>query len=114
MSEVRFDEDCSVAERIRRGGGGGQGVGFFGRAYVRAMWRAGSVCDGLTSSLFSPISDSFKIACDFQWDQVAEVKHEATAIHLYRIAQEAVSNAIKHGKARRSKLASPVNQKASP
>ncbi len=42
----------------------------------------------------------FGIRCEFQCDRAAEIKETETAIHLYRIAQEAVTNAIKHGRAK--------------
>jgi PAS domain S-box-containing protein len=40
----------------------------------------------------------FRIACEFVGDQSISVKDTANATHLYRIAQEAISNAIRHGK----------------
>lgn len=52
-------------------------------------------------SLAGKISQSFDVACTFRWDGAAEVGDDAAATHLYRIAQEAVSNAIKHGNATR-------------
>lgn len=42
----------------------------------------------------------FKISCRFECDLPVLVRDAATASHLFRIAQEAVSNAVKHGKAR--------------
>ncbi|MGA2440485.1 MAG: PAS domain S-box protein [Tepidisphaeraceae bacterium] len=51
-------------------------------------------------SLATKVSQSFGVRCTFRWDRVAQVHEDATATHLYRIAQEAVGNAIKHGKAR--------------
>jgi PAS domain S-box-containing protein len=51
-------------------------------------------------SLATKVSQSFGVRCTFRWDRVAQVREDATATHLYRIAQEAVGNAIKHGKAR--------------
>ena len=51
-------------------------------------------------SLATKVSESFGVRCTFRWDRVAQVREDATATHLYRIAQEAVGNAIKHGKAR--------------
>ncbi|MBI3878417.1 MAG: sensor histidine kinase [Verrucomicrobia bacterium] len=42
-----------------------------------------------------------KITCVFASDTTLAIPDAATATHLYRIAQEAVSNAIRHGKARR-------------
>ena len=41
----------------------------------------------------------FKVACQFHCDLPVLIHDSATAGHLYRIAQEAVGNAIKHGKA---------------
>lgn len=38
----------------------------------------------------------FGIPCDFSYDKSVAVKDDATAEHLYRIAQEAVANAVKH------------------
>jgi len=40
------------------------------------------------------------VNCEVKAPQVTKVYDNAAAIHLYRIAQEAVNNAIKHGKAR--------------
>ena len=43
----------------------------------------------------------FRVVCVFECEPPVLVHDPAVATHLYRIAQEAVSNAIKHGKARR-------------
>ena len=58
---------------------------------------------GLTSALrelAGKIEELFHVSCIFDCDNVVLVHDNAAATHLYRIAQEAVSNAIKHGKAR--------------
>ena len=41
----------------------------------------------------------FNVKCSFKSDGPVAIDDAATATHLYRIAQEAVANAIKHGKA---------------
>lgn len=46
--------------------------------------------------LAARISDSTEIRCGFRWDRGAQARDGTVATHLYRIAQEAVSNAIKH------------------
>ena len=46
----------------------------------------------------------FKIDCVFQCDAPVLVHDNTVATHLYRIAQEAVGNAVKHGQARRVTL----------
>lgn len=45
-------------------------------------------------------SDLFTISCRFDCDSPVLIHDAATSGHLYRIAQEAVSNAVKHGKAK--------------
>jgi signal transduction histidine kinase len=44
------------------------------------------------------ISKMFKVTCAFECDSPPQIDDPATATHLYRIAQEAVNNAIRHGK----------------
>ena len=59
--------------------------------------------DGLQGSLetlASSASDQFGIACRFEGETAPDVADIATATHLYRIAQEAISNAVRHGKAK--------------
>ncbi len=63
---------------------------------------------GLMSALHElagNISDLFRIKCTFRNERPVLVRDNAVATHLFRIAQEAVSNALKHGKARNIEIA---------
>ena len=60
--------------------------------------------DGLMSALQELASNTeklFHVACHFECSHPVLVSDHAAATHLYRIAQEAINNAIKHGKARK-------------
>jgi PAS domain S-box-containing protein len=60
--------------------------------------------NGLMSALqelASTVEKMFKIECRFQCDQPILIQNNAAATHLYRIAQEAIHNATKHGKAKK-------------
>lgn len=50
--------------------------------------------------LAANISERFKIDCRFECSPAQRMRAPLGAIHLYRIAQEAINNALKHGKAR--------------
>ena len=59
--------------------------------------------DGLLaalSDLASYFCGQFNVTCHFSSEEAVLVHDTAVATHLYRIAQEAVHNAIRHGKAR--------------
>jgi len=51
--------------------------------------------------LANNITNISKITCVFERDSPVLIQDAAVATHLYRIAQEAISNAIRHGKAKR-------------
>jgi signal transduction histidine kinase len=60
--------------------------------------------EGLTAAfqeMARNITKLTKVRCVFESESRVQVRDASTATHLYRIAQEAVSNAIRHGKARR-------------
>jgi signal transduction histidine kinase len=57
---------------------------------------------GLMSALkkwASEVEELFHVRCRFQCDRSVHIHDVTVATHLYRIAQEAVNNAIRHGKA---------------
>ena len=59
--------------------------------------------DGLMSALHElalGIEKLFGIQCRFECAEPVPVRNNAVATHLYRIAQEAINNAIRHGLAR--------------
>jgi len=59
--------------------------------------------DGLPVSLetlAATTSDQFGVACRFASETRPEIRDLAKATHLYRIVQEAISNAVRHGKAK--------------
>jgi signal transduction histidine kinase len=47
------------------------------------------------------VEDLFQISCRFDCEDPVLIENLGVANHLYRIAQEAVHNGIRHGKARR-------------
>ena len=50
--------------------------------------------------LAASTEELFRVRCTFKCDGNILIDDTEIAIHLYRIAQEAVTNAIKHGKAK--------------
>src|ERR1700733_332666 len=73
------------------------------RELARGLLPVMSGTHGLTSGLkqlASEVEDLFKISCRFDCDDQVLIGDVDVATHLYHIAQEAVNNAIKHGKAK--------------
>jgi signal transduction histidine kinase len=71
------------------------------RALVRGMIPLAIEQHGLAvalEELARSTQDYSGVACDFQGDQGVDVGDDHAATHLYRIAQEALSNAVRHGK----------------
>lgn len=52
------------------------------------------------SALAKRVCESFAIKCKFRAGRHAEVELDTVATQLYRIAQESINNAIRHGKAK--------------
>ena len=74
------------------------------RDLARGIYPVQMEAEGLMAAfqeLSANITKWSKINCVFEHDTPVLIHDATTATHLYRIAQEAVSNAIRHGKARR-------------
>ncbi len=54
--------------------------------------------------LASSTQQLFGIKCSFHCNEKIDLKQAQTAVHLYRIAQEAVTNAIKHGRTKKIQI----------
>jgi signal transduction histidine kinase len=61
---------------------------------------AEGLMDGL-QELARNVSERFKVSCEFECREPVLLNDPASSTHFYRIAQEAITNALKHGKARR-------------
>lgn len=56
------------------------------------------------NDLAAHFTGQFKVACSFAYEEPILIHDSAVTTHLYRIAQEAVHNAIRHGKASRIEI----------
>ena len=77
------------------------------RATARGLYPVKDIPKGLMVALkdLSRTTEAlFEIDCEFLCPAVILFENNGVATHLYRIAQEAVSNAIKHGRADRVRL----------
>ncbi len=73
------------------------------RELARGLLPVVSDAQGLMSALelwAGEVEDLFGVSCRFQCETAVLIHDDAMATHLYHIAQEAVTNAIKHGSAR--------------
>lgn len=74
------------------------------RSLARGLSPVTIESEGLMSALNELATNTekmFHIQCRCDFDEPVGIRDHAAATHLFRIAQEAVSNAIKHGRARR-------------
>jgi signal transduction histidine kinase len=62
------------------------------------------------ADLASSTERIFRVSCPFRCDQPVEVADNKAATQLYRIAQEAVANAIKHSHAERIEISLELAQ----
>ena len=73
------------------------------RELARGLLPVMSDTQGLMSALqlwAGEVEDIFGVSCKFECEDAVLIHDNAVATHLYHIAQEAVNNGIKHGRAR--------------
>jgi signal transduction histidine kinase len=73
------------------------------RTFARGLQPVEMEAEGLTDGfqeLARNVSERFKVSCEFECRETVLLHDAAHGTHLYRIAQEAITNAIKHGKAK--------------
>ena len=73
------------------------------RELARGLLPVASDSLGLMSALqhwAGEVEDLFHVSCRFEYDEPVLIHNDVATNHLYRIAQEAVHNAIKHGGAK--------------
>jgi two-component system, LuxR family, sensor kinase FixL len=74
------------------------------RQLSRGLFPARLEADGLPAALENlaqSTRERFHIQCDFEMTGLVKLPGPAVAVHLYRIAQEAIHNAVKHSLAQR-------------
>jgi signal transduction histidine kinase len=77
------------------------------RRLARMLYPVDIETGGLISALqglASSTKDLLKISCQFKCNNAVPVRDPVTARNLYRIAQEAITNAVRHGKARKVRI----------
>ena len=110
--EERLAPEAAAAEKISRLLDGAVAQT---RGLARGLYPVAEEANGLHSALeelAARFSDLFKVSCRFDCPKPVLIADNAVATHLYWIAQEATSNAIKHGRARQIDIrlsASPEN-----
>lgn len=77
------------------------------RSFARGLHPVEVEAEGLMDGfqeLARNTSERFQVVCEFECGEPVLLDDANSSTHLYRIAQEAITNAIKHGKAKRIKI----------
>jgi signal transduction histidine kinase len=77
------------------------------RTLARCLYPIAPEPNGLMSALdhlAASVTDLFHVSCGFECPQPALIEDYDVATDLYRIAQEAVTNSIRHGRAKRIEI----------
>ncbi len=77
------------------------------RRLAKMLYPVDLEAGGLVSALqelASSTKDILKISCQFKCNNAAPIRDSTTARHLYRIAQEAITNAARHAKAKNVRI----------
>jgi len=77
------------------------------RSLARGLHPVALEAGGLTAALKDlavKTSELFQVSCDFKGPRLPPELDPTRATHLYRIAQESVTNAVKHGQAARIRI----------
>jgi PAS domain S-box-containing protein len=72
------------------------------RQLARGLFPVRLDAEGLASALeelATSTRERFRVRCHFEMPEPVSIRNNAMATHLYRIAQEAVNNAVRHGQA---------------
>jgi PAS domain S-box-containing protein len=94
---ARSDADAARAEKIADGV---RQANARARALAHGLAPAMIEAAGLAGALrelAANAAEMFRIRCIFDGPETVKVRDEVAALHLYRIAQEAISNAVRHG-----------------
>jgi signal transduction histidine kinase len=77
------------------------------RSLARGLHPVAPEANGLMSALedlTTRVTDLFKVSCRFECPRPVLIEDNTVATHLYRIAAEATTNAIKHGRAQQIEI----------
>jgi len=77
------------------------------RSVARGLCPVGLQALGLRSgleALAASMKSLFRVSCELEAQEEVALRDEQVAMHLYRIAQEAVNNAIRHARARHIRI----------
>jgi len=77
------------------------------RCLARMLYPVDMETGGLVSALRGLVDSTknlLNVPCRFRCSKAAPIRDPLVAQHLYRIAQEAISNAVKHGKAKNIRI----------
>ena len=108
LAQDLSDEGHSRTERARRIVDLAEEGISLARGIAKGLHPIGMQAGGLMQALedfASTTSDLFGIICNFECNLPVTVHSASVATHLYRIAQEGVSNAVRHGRATRVDIA---------
>ena len=103
LAQAGCPESESMEEIVRMLGEANARARATAHGLMPVVHDSGGLMDAL-QDLAESTARAFEIQCDFRFDNPVKVQDTQTALQLFRVAQEAVSNAVKHSQASRVEI----------